>query len=56
MKVEEALAALALKFSSGNNITVERATILREEYEALLNFVNPVLAENEIDKWLQDNR
>jgi hypothetical protein len=39
MLMKEALDSLKLKFSSGNDVEVERATITREEYEAILQFV-----------------
>lgn len=35
MKYHEALDRLGLKFTSGNSVPVERATITREEWEAL---------------------
>lgn len=41
MTFEEAVESLRLKFQSGNPIEVERATILRKEWEALL----PVIVE-----------
>jgi hypothetical protein len=36
MKWEEAMKSLQLKFTSGNDIPVTRASITREEFEALL--------------------
>ena len=39
MLMKEALDSLKLKFTSGNDVEVERATITREEYEAILQFV-----------------
>ena len=35
MNIGEALKSLELKFTSGNVIEVERATITREEFEAI---------------------
>lgn len=37
MIFSEALKSLKLKFTSGNEIPVERAQITREEFESLLN-------------------
>lgn len=37
MEAKEAWEHLKQKFTSGNSIQVERATILRKEYEAILN-------------------
>lgn len=39
MSPEEAIRSLALKFSSGNPIPVGRATILREEWKALSEYI-----------------
>ena len=39
MKPSKALNSLKLKFESGNEIPVERATITKEEYEAILNLL-----------------
>jgi hypothetical protein len=35
MDIHKAMKELDLKFTSGNNVEVERATILRSEYEAI---------------------
>ena len=35
MTLKEAMDSLKLKFSSGNNIPVKRATITREEFEPI---------------------
>ena len=37
---DEAVASLKSKFTSANSINVERATILRKEWEALLPILN----------------
>jgi hypothetical protein len=35
MDIKEAIESLTLKFTSGNEIPVDRATILREEWEVI---------------------
>jgi hypothetical protein len=40
MKLSEVLESLRLKFTSGNAVPVERAFILKEEYEVILNVIN----------------
>ena len=40
MYIHEAMQNLKEKFTSGNSIPVERNTILREEYEVILEFYN----------------
>jgi hypothetical protein len=40
MTLKEALESLKLKFTSGNEIEVERATITREEFNAILKALN----------------
>jgi len=39
MNFKEAFASLVLKFTSGNDMPVERATILNTEWEAIRNFI-----------------
>lgn len=39
MIAREAWSNLREKFTSGNNVTVKRATITREEYEAILGII-----------------
>ena len=48
MEAKEALEALDLKFSSGNEIPVERATITREEYEAVKAFYHAHCLEKQL--------
>lgn len=38
MDIKEAMVNLDLKFTSGNSIQVERATIVRDEWEAIQDF------------------
>ena len=40
MTLEEVFRSLELKFSSGNDVPVERATITRDEYDVIKNFLN----------------
>jgi hypothetical protein len=47
MKLEDAFKSLSLKFSSGNNIPVERATILREEWDAIRSIVEKFAVKKE---------
>ena len=56
MTADEALKSLKLKFESGNNVPVERATITREEYEPIMSVVTEVLAEREIDRLIAESR
>ena len=44
MDIFTALEHLRQKFTSGNDIPVTRAVILREEYEALIEILHPVMA------------
>ena len=44
MDIFTALEHLKQKFTSGNDIPVTRAVILREEYEALIEILHPVMA------------
>jgi hypothetical protein len=43
MKFEEALENLSLKFSSSNDIPIERATILRKEWDAIKNEIDKLI-------------
>lgn len=47
MEFKEALESLKLKFTSGNKIKVDRATILRTEWEALLPVLNNTVNSKE---------
>ena len=42
MKIGEALDSLKEKFSSGNDIPIERATITREEFEAIMSVFDTI--------------
>lgn len=43
MQTREALEALRLKFTSSNDVPVERATITREEFEAIHRCIEATL-------------
>lgn len=45
MTFEEAIESLTLKFTSGNDIEVERATILRKEWKAILTELERIKIE-----------
>lgn len=47
MDVREALESLKLKFTSGNDITVERTTITAEEFEPICRHLEATMAEVE---------
>lgn len=51
MTLDEALESLKLKFTSGNEIEVERATITREEYEAIMKAAGKDEKEFSFIKW-----
>lgn len=46
---EEAVESLHLKFQSGNSIEVERATITRKEWDALLPILTPYINAKKSD-------
>lgn len=54
MNIDETMVSLALKFSSGNEIAVERATILREEYEAIKEMYDTIGQMNKRMKTIVD--
>ena len=47
MKFDEAYESIKLKFSSGNNISVERVTLLREEWDAIEEKIENLRRKNE---------
>jgi|GEM_PF-4220252 len=46
IEIQKAIESLKLKFTSANNIQIERATILRSEYEAIIKFYNANVSGN----------
>ena len=60
MNTKEAIENMKLKFTSGNEIQVDRAYILREEYEAILPLLersdNSDYASSvkDLNKWFND--
>ena len=54
MDFEEALKNLKLKFTSGNEFEVERATILRKEWDVIYPILEAELRKNKIEKIIKD--
>jgi len=55
MNAEEAWESLRLKFTSANKYPVTRATILREEYEAIKKEYEAIKKEYKELKWMYED-
>ncbi len=51
----QAIQNLKRKFTSGNNVQVERATITREEYEAIINHAIWIEPASQLDEHYTEN-